>query len=123
MFLESLRFQFKGDKMPVIKFTPDNLQIEVEENTKVLVAARKVKANIRFGCASCRCGTCAVRLKMENSILTPADEGELKMLKKLELDGMSDIRMACRTRIISGELEVDLDFQNEYEIPDEFEEG
>lgn len=109
--------------MPVIKFVPDNLQIEVEENTKVLVAARKAKANIRFGCASCRCGTCAVKLNLENSSVTPADDGEIKMLQKLKLDSMPDVRMACRTRILSGVLEVDLNFQNQYEIPDKFEEG
>jgi len=107
--------------MPIVRFEPDGVETEVDEKTKILVAGRRAKSNIRFGCASCKCGTCAVKIDVSEGELSEIDTDEQNMLEKLKLADVAGVRMACRARIVSGLAVVDLDFQNEYDIPDTFE--
>lgn len=107
--------------MPLVTFIPDQVEAEVDENTKLLVAGRRSKSSIRFGCASCKCGTCAVKIDSSQGSLNEIDADERKMLDKLRLSDSPDVRMACKARVMSGNLTVDLEFQNQYDIPDEFE--
>lgn len=100
--------------MPSICFLPDQSKIEVDENTKILVAARKAKVDIRFGCASCRCGTCAVRVSTGGGTLKAPKDNEIHLLQEMNLPTDGSIRLSCQARVMSGELEVDLNFQNEY---------
>ncbi len=109
--------------MPTLKFQPQGTCIEVEANTKVLVAANRAKAPIRFGCGSCRCGTCGVAVDTELGELNPLPEDEKKMLTRLKLPLDGTVRMACRARIISGRISIDLDFQDTYEPDDDFEDS
>ncbi len=105
--------------MAYIRFIPVELGIEVAENTKLLVAATKLKVPFRFGCASCRCGTCGVKVSGAG-ILSPMQKNEKDLLLKMGLDPSQGIRLACQARIMTGEIEVDLEFQNTYS-PDDLE--
>lgn len=100
--------------MPTIKFIPSNQDVEVEKDTKILVAARKGKVPLRFGCASCRCGTCAVRLN-DGSKFAPMEEDEKALLKKMKLPTKGLIRLSCRARIQEEGAIVDVSFQDEYD--------
>ena len=48
--------------MPKVRFIPGQLEDEFEEKTKILKAARRLDTGLRFGCAACRCGQCAVKI-------------------------------------------------------------
>jgi ferredoxin len=91
--------------------------IEAESGTKILVAARKHKIPIRFGCGACRCGTCAVSLEVSGQVSDmQADEEALLKRMKLQTDGK--VRLACRAKVMSGEIVVDLNFQDTYSPAD-----
>ena len=124
MYCESSQYLFKDGvllKLPKVIFPRDQVIVDVEANTKILVAARRGKANIRFGCASCKCGTCAVKIDSSEGELNEVSEDEDGMLKKLNLNQEPGVRMACRARIVAGTATVDLAFQDQYDIPDHFE--
>ncbi len=97
--------------MPTVIFQPSNLQIEVAPDTKILVAATKIKAPIRYGCAACSCGTCAVRISGNLNSVSSKEEAMLIRLGHVQ-DGT--IRMACQARVLEGECVVDLSFQDEF---------
>lgn len=101
--------------MPKLKFLPQNSEVEVQLNTKILVAAVKAQLPIRYGCGACRCGTCAVAVVEDRmEALSPMEEEELKMLERLNLQTNGSIRMACRARVLNGIVTVDLSFQDTY---------
>ena len=102
--------------MPKITFVPDNITADVEPNTKLLVAATRQKLKIRYGCASCRCGTCGVAVS--GGILAPMREAERQLLQRMGLNIDGSVRLACQSRVIDGSVTVDLAFQNTYS-PDE----
>lgn len=99
--------------MPKLRFIPVNQAFEVEPNSKILAVARKHKVPMRFGCAACQCGTCAVEIKSDGAVSAMTYE-ETALLQKIGLKLDGSIRLGCRARIISGEVEVDLEFQNKY---------
>jgi len=106
--------------MPKLFFTPIGVSCDVESNTKILAAANRNKVVMRFGCASCRCGTCAVKVTSpENLSLMKDDERNLLQRMKLDLDGT--VRLACQARIMLETVSVDLDFQDTYS-PDQGDE-
>jgi len=107
--------------MPKLVFRPIGREIEVDSGTKVLAAALKNKIAIRYGCASCRCGTCGVKVSGQATV-KPMEDQERALLARMKLPVDGSIRLACRTRIESGELEVDLDFQNAYTPEDDLDE-
>lgn len=87
--------------------------VEVAANTKVLAAANRQKIPLRFGCASCRCGTCAVAVTL-NGEVKPMQADERALLTRMNLPTDATVRLACQTRILAGEMTVDLAFQNTY---------
>ncbi|SMF46301.1 2Fe-2S iron-sulfur cluster-binding protein [Pseudobacteriovorax antillogorgiicola] len=97
--------------MPRVIFKPSGNVSEVPENTKILVAANRIKQDIEFGCASCRCGTCGVRIR---GSLSPMKANEKDLLEKMHLSLDGTIRLACQARVLDSDVEVDLDFQREY---------
>lgn len=101
--------------MVKIFFTPDGKSIEVDKGTKLLVAGRKAQTQIRFGCASCRCGTCGVRVDTKNGELSPLKPEERDLLTKMALPVDGTIRLACQARAVFGEVVIDLNFQNQYD--------
>lgn len=107
--------------MPKILFKPSNAAIEFQGETKLLTAAVKAKTNIRYGCSACRCGTCGVKVDATNATLKSMHDDEKALLEKMGLTTDGSVRLACQTRVIDGELIVDLDFQDTYS-PDDFPE-
>ncbi|WP_141731230.1 2Fe-2S iron-sulfur cluster-binding protein [Oligoflexus tunisiensis] len=103
--------------MPRILFTPAQKFAEVDPNTKILLAGRKAGVNVRFGCASCRCGTCGVKITEGADQLSPMKTDEEKLLKRLKLPLDGTVRLACQARI-NGDCEIDLDFQDTYNPED-----
>ena len=105
--------------MPTINFLPQNIKIEAETNSKLLVTANRNKIPLRFGCAACRCGTCGVKLETNNpDNLSPMRDNEKKLLARMQLPIDGSVRLACQTRVLAGHVTVDLDFQNTYSADD-----
>jgi ferredoxin len=107
--------------MPTLRFLPQGQTITVEPQTKILVAANKNKIDLRYGCGAARCGTCGI--KVSGGELAPMTEAEKTLLTRLKLSLDGNIRLACQTRVISGDVDVDLGFQDEYSSDIGFEEG
>lgn len=105
--------------MAQVTFIPQQTSIEVEPNTKVLVAGRRAKVPIRFGCAACSCGTCAVRVD-QPAHLSPMKENERQLLTRMGLSTTGEIRLSCQARVDTQPVTVDLDFQDTYS-PDQLE--
>ena len=105
--------------MPKLFFTPGGVNFEVESNTKILAAANRNKVVMRFGCASCRCGTCAVKVSMPEN-LSPMKDDEKGLLGRMKLDLDGTVRLACQARIMQSEVTIDLNFQDSYS-PDQGE--
>ena len=103
--------------MPKVVFAPIQREIEVPANTKLLAAANRLKVPIRFGCASCRCGTCAVQLS-GGADLSPIADSERDLLARMKLATNGTIRLSCQARILAGTITVDLDFQDTYDPAD-----
>lgn len=101
--------------MPEYTFLPQAITITAEPNSKVLAVARKAKIQIRFGCAACRCGTCAVEITKGVSFLTPMKSNEKLLLEQMRLPTDGHIRLACQARIETGSVNVDLSFQDKYD--------
>jgi ferredoxin len=98
--------------MPSIKFLPTGQTVEVEPNTKILVAANRNRVGLRYGCASCRCGTCGIRVS--GGSMSPMKSDEQALLQRMQLPTDGSVRLACQTRVLDGEVTVDLKFQDEY---------
>lgn len=99
--------------MPKLFFTPVGVNFEVESNTKILAAANRNRVVMRFGCASCRCGTCAVKVSAHEN-LSPMKSDEKNLLERMKLDLDGSVRLACQARIMQSEVTVDLAFQDTY---------
>ncbi len=97
--------------MPKVTFLPSQAHIDVPTDTKLLIAARRAKVDIVFGCASCQCGTCGVKVSGQ---LSNIKENEKALLEKMGLPSDADIRLACQARVCDSEVVVDLSFQNTY---------
>lgn len=97
--------------MPKVTFLPSQAHVEVPSNTKLLVAALKSKEPIVYGCASCQCGTCGVKV---SGALSPIKDNEEALLSKMGLPLDGSIRLACQARVSDSDVTVDLDFQNSY---------
>lgn len=105
--------------MPTVRFKPLQVCFEVETNTKLLVVANRNKLPIRYGCASCRCGTCGIKIETDQSSnLSPMRSNERELLARMHLPVDGTVRLACQTRIVSGLVTIDLDFQNTYSPDD-----
>lgn len=102
----------------MVTFLPMNQTLSSEEPVKLLRAARLLKLDIRFGCAACRCGTCAVRVV--SGKLSPMAQDETALLESMTLPTDGSIRLSCQARTLEGggEVVIDLEFQNQYS-PDE----
>ncbi len=108
--------------MPKITFLPSHTIVDVNVDSKVLASAIRNKIPIRYGCGACRCGTCGIAVDDSSAKLSEIDIHEMAMLKKIGLATDGSVRLACKTKIISGDLIVDLDFQDTYSPGEDFEE-
>ena len=87
----------------------DNLKI----GAKLLAVAVRSKQDIRYGCSSGKCGTCAV--KVTSGTLSEMEKSEYELLKKMGILDDAKVRLACRARLESEEINVDLNFQETYD--------
>ena len=99
--------------MPQVLFVPAQKSVEVAQNTKLLLAGRKAGADLRFGCASCRCGTCGVKILESTEALSPLKKDEELLLLRLKLPIDGTVRLACQARVIDN-CTIDLAFQDSY---------
>ncbi|MDD9952388.1 MAG: 2Fe-2S iron-sulfur cluster-binding protein [Zetaproteobacteria bacterium] len=110
--------------MTKIVFLPTGEEVQPETGLKILVAAIRQKVEIRYGCAACRCGTCAVAIREGGESLSPMEEDERALLGRMGLVCDGSIRLACRAKILVAEgavdVTVDIDFQQQYS-PDRLE--
>lgn len=97
--------------MPKVTFHPSKKQADVPPDTKILLAAKRAQQEIIFGCASCRCGTCGIRA---DGSLKPMNPDEASLLTSMHLPTNQNIRLACQARVGDGDVDVYLDFQNQY---------
>jgi ferredoxin len=104
--------------MPKVTFLPQSVSFDAEPNTKLLATANRNKVPIRFGCASCRCGTCGVKLVAGAADVSKMKDDERALLTRMALPVDGTIRLACQTRVGNADVTVDLDFQNEYSPDD-----
>jgi len=102
--------------MPKVIFNPKKMEFDVNPNTKILAVALQNKVEIQYGCAACRCGTCGIKVEIDDpKFLNSMDSDESELLAKMGLDHKSgNIRLACRARAMEGTITVDLDFQSNY---------
>lgn len=104
--------------MSLITFKPASVTVDAAKDTKLLVVARKNHVAIRFGCASARCGTCAVKVS-DPSALLPMQVNEEGLLKRMNLSTAGDVRLACQARIEGNkDALVDISFQDTYSPDD-----
>lgn len=102
--------------MAKVIFKPTGKSIEVAAQTKLLVAGIRLKIGIRYGCAACQCGTCAVEVKGD---LSPMEADEQALLTRMKLPADGSVRLACRAKTQNTDVEVDLDFQDSYSPDDD----
>ena len=105
--------------MSIIKFTPSNNVIDVIDSLidmKLLLAARKNKVPIRFGCAACSCGICVIKIT-EPSALHPMRPDEEALLRKLKVSTDGSVRLACQSKLTGTvDATVDLSFQDTVDL-------
>lgn len=92
---------------------PTQVEVEANENDKILKVAIKNKVKIRYGCGACQCGTCAVRV-LEPENVYSMENDEKSLLEKMGLPSTGEVRLACRAKIKKDTTTVDLDFQSTY---------
>ena len=86
---------------------------DVNEGAKLLAVAVRSKQDIRFGCSSGKCGTCAVELV--SGELSQMENGEKDLLEKMSILDGNKIRLSCKARITAADARVDLNFQEKYD--------
>jgi ferredoxin len=108
--------------MAKLTFTPGEIVVDAVDGQKLLVTARKNKINIRFGCASCKCGTCAVKTDHPEAF-HPMQDDEQKLLSRMRLSVAGDVRLACQAKARASvdhavDASVDISFQDTYSPDD-----
>ncbi len=104
--------------MAKIKFLPEEAIAEAIPDQKLLITARKNSINIRFGCASCRCGTCGIKVS-NPSAFHPMSHDERLLLHRMRLPTTGDIRLACQAKSTGAlDTDVDVSFQDTYSPDD-----
>lgn len=105
--------------MDKVKFLPSETEFTVPTlPIKLLVAARRAGVDIRYGCAACSCGTCAVEIKALDGEISEMQDNEKALLTRMKLATDGTVRLACQARLLSGDVTVDLSFQDTYSPDD-----
>jgi ferredoxin len=109
--------------MAKITFMPSNVTVDAVDGQKLLVTARKNKIGIRFGCASCRCGTCGIKTTVSGAFY-PMLEEEKKLLLRMKLPIDGEVRLACQAKTTATvDSIIDVGFQDTYSPDDGDTEG
>ena len=86
---------------------------DVNEGAKLLAVAVRSKQDIRFGCSSGKCGTCAVEVVAGE--LSQMENSEKELLKKMSILNGNKVRLSCKARVTAADAGVDLNFQEKYD--------
>jgi ferredoxin len=104
--------------MTKLTFIPLNKTIDSVTDQKLLITARKNQIPIRFGCASCRCGTCGIHVSPPEAF-HPMSPDEAALLERMRLPTTGEVRLACQAKQ-KGSIDavIDLSFQDTYSPDD-----
>ncbi|HXK18877.1 MAG TPA: 2Fe-2S iron-sulfur cluster-binding protein [Polyangiaceae bacterium] len=90
--------------MPKVRFTDQNLEVEVPVGTTLLDAARKIGAPEGYACGGvCACSTCHVYVEEGASLLSEASEDEEDILDKA-FDVQMTSRLGCQAKLLRDGL-------------------
>ena len=89
--------------MKILFITNNNQEIIVDEETSLLRASIRYKANMPFKCGGGICGTCVCKIDKGIENTNKLTKKELKILSNEEIH--SSKRLACQT-IITGSVSV-----------------
>lgn len=104
--------------MAKITFNPLNKSVESVADQKLLITARKNQIPIRFGCASCRCGTCGIKVSPPEAFHAMSQD-EFALLTRMKLPTTGEVRLACQAKQTGqSDALVDLSFQDTYSPDD-----
>lgn len=96
------------------------ISVSAQSGEKVLAAGLREEVPIRFGCAACRCGLCAVEV-VDGNLLKICDD-EKRLLKRLRILDGEKVRLSCRACVVDTDVKIDLRFQENYEPAAQYEE-
>lgn len=85
--------------MPIVRFVKENLEVEVEEGSTILDAAKKAGAPEGDRCGGvCACSTCHVYVHEGLDELSEAEDEEEDILDKA-FDVKSTSRLGCQAKL------------------------
>ena len=90
--------------MPKVKFTKDNLEIEVPAGTKLVDIAEQKGASLNFSCKEGVCLTCLCNVAKGMENLNAKTENEKSTLEAF--GAQPNQRLACQI-IINGDCEIE----------------
>ena len=86
--------------MPMVRFEPDGIEIEVPVGTTILEASNKAHAQVGSACGGvCGCSTCHVYVKQGLEDLSPAEDREEDIMDKA-FDVRPNSRLGCQSKIL-----------------------
>jgi ferredoxin len=93
--------------MPKVRFTRENLEVEIEAGQTILEAAKKVGAPEGDRCGGvCACSTCHVYVTKGFDSLSEIEDEEFDILDKA-FDVRSTSRLGCQAKV-EGDIEVEI---------------
>ena len=94
--------------MTRVRFVPDGNEVEVEEGTSILDAARRCGAQVGSACGGvCACSTCHVYVTRGFDSLSDIEDEEFDILDKA-FDVRPTSRLGCQAKVGEEDLEVDI---------------
>lgn len=95
--------------MPIVRWTPDSIEVTVPIGSDLREAAKKAHAPQGDACGGkCACSTCHVYLLQGRELLSEAEEEEEDTLDK-GFDVRANSRLGCQARILrDGIIELEL---------------
>ncbi len=95
--------------MPLLQFEPSKRQVEVDPQTSLFEAARRLGLPVGTACeAEGICGRCGLRPLSGAHLLTPETEQERRVKKANQVD--PDLRLSCITRVRRGTVVLTADY-------------
>jgi ferredoxin len=91
--------------MPRIRFSNDDLEVEVPAGTTLSLAAQESGSTLGFGCRAGTCGTCALYVVRGAGGIDPKGYVEADTLQVVGEDG-PDRRLGCQIILRDQDLEV-----------------
>jgi ferredoxin len=105
--------------MPKVRFLPEGIEVEVEEGTTILEAARACGAPVGSACGGvCACSTCHVHVVKGFDSLPDLEDNENDILDKA-FDVRAASRLGCQAAVQGDDLEVEITRESRQAFYDE----